>query len=281
MTLRVLYVAEIVGKAGVFAVKRVLPRLRRERDIHFVVAGGDAVTGGAGLGKNHAVYLRKLGIDSLLTGECAYYKKDIVEHLGKTSAVLRPANYPAQNPGRGFKAYETGAGRLGVAVFLGQAGFPRTHLENPFTACQGVLERLRRDARAVLVDFHAATTAEKKSLGAMLDGHVSALIGSHTRVATSDAGISSRGTAYVTDAGRTGSILSVGGLESGTRIKEYLTQIPDWAKDSWEGVEFQAYLIEIDEEGKARSMERIRIPVEVPHDENGAGDQDIKEDAHD
>ncbi len=272
MALKVLYIAEIVGKAGVFAVKKVLPSLRRERKIDFVLAGGDAVTGGAGLGRNHAMYLRKLGVDVLLTGDCAFYKKDIVEHLERSSAALRPANYPAAAPGRGFKCYETGSGRIGVAVFLGQAGYPRTHLENPFIMKDAVIDRLRRDAKAVIIDFHAPATAEKRAFFAACDGAVSAVIGSHARVATADAVVSARGTATVTDAGRTGSMDSVGGLEPKARIGEYLTQIPDWSRDAWARTEFNAILLEIDDEGRTVSMERITRPVEVPHEEIGDRD---------
>jgi 2',3'-cyclic-nucleotide 2'-phosphodiesterase len=281
MSLKVLYIAEIVGKAGVYAVKRVLPSLKRELKLDFVIAGGDGVTGGSGLGKNHAVYLRKLGVDSLLLGDCTYYKKDIVEYLGRTSAVLRPANYPPDAPGRGFKCYDTPSGRLGVAVFLGQAGYPRTHLENPFNAYAGVLDRLKRDAKAIIFDFHATTTAEKRTLFSMTDGKLSAVIGSHTRVATSDAAISAKGTATVTDAGRTGSTLSVGGLDPGARIGEYLSQIPDWSKDAWAGAEFNAFLLEIDDEGRTRSMERICRPVEVPREEAGTSDLDGDREAQD
>jgi metallophosphoesterase (TIGR00282 family) len=273
MGLKILYIAEIVGKAGVFAVKKVLPQLKREKGIDFVIAGADGVTGGSGLGRNHAVYLRKLGIDVLVMGECAFYKKDIVEHFQKTQALLRPANYPAQDPGRGWKAYECRGSRIVVASLLGQAGFSRTHLENPFLMFEDFSQRLRRESPILIVDFHAATTAEKRTLFAIADGKASALIGSHTRVATADYGVSGRGTAYVTDAGRTGSAVSVGGLESQTRIEEYMTGIPDWSHDAWDGIEFQALLLDIDPSGKARSMERIRVPVETPHEEIRQGDR--------
>ncbi len=272
--MRVLYIAEIVGKAGVYAVKRVLPGLRKELRLDFVAAGADGVTGGSGLGRNHAIYLRKLGVDALLTGDCTFYKKDIVEYLDRTSAVLRPANYPAEAPGRGFKIYETPKGRLGLAVLLGQAGFPRTHLANPFRAAQDIAERCARERVAAMIDFHAATTAEKRTLLAILDGQMGILIGSHTRVPSADAGISAKGTAAVTDAGRTGSTLSVGGLDPATRIREYMTQVPDWSRDAWEGLEFNAYLIELDSERRALSMDRIRRPVEVPKNAEGMGDSE-------
>lgn len=281
MSLKILYIAEIVGKAGVYAVKTALPRLKRERGIDFVIAGADGATGGSGIGKNHAIYLRKLGIDVLTTGECAYFKKDIVEHFQRTSALLRPANYPEGVPGRGWKAYECRGAKVVVAVLLGQASFSRTHLDNPFLMFERLVPTLKREGHIVLFDFHACTTAEKRSLFALADGKVSAVIGSHTRVPSADYEVTPKGSAFATDAGRTGSILSVGGLEPQARIEEYLSGIPDWSRDAWEGIEFQGLLVTVDESGKARSIERIRIPVEAPHDEIRTRDREDSLDAED
>ncbi len=273
MSLKILYIAEIVGKAGVFAVKKVLPQLRRDRGVDFVIAGADGVTGGAGLGRNHAMYLRKIGVDVLVTGDCSYFKKDIVEHFQKSSAILRPANYPEGNPGRGWKAYDCKGSKIIVLSLLGQAGFSRTHLANPFLTLQELGPRLARESPIIIVDFHAATTAEKRSLFAFADGKVSAAIGSHTRVASADWEISEKKSAFVTEAGRTGSCLSVGGLDAGTRIEEYMSGIPDWSRESWDGIEFQALLMEIEDSGRATSIERIRISVETPHEETRQSDR--------
>ena len=96
---RILFIGEIVGKSGVWVVKELLPRIREEKHIDFVVADGEGATGGFGIGKNHAVYLHKLGIDAITTGECSYYKKDIVEHFNRSPYMIRPANYPRGTPG--------------------------------------------------------------------------------------------------------------------------------------------------------------------------------------
>jgi calcineurin-like phosphoesterase len=105
--LRVLFIGEIVGKYGVFAVKSVLPQVRKEHGVHFVIANGEGATGGFGIGQAHAGYLHKLGVDVITTGECAYYKKDIVGFIRKAPYLLRPANYPPSNPGLGWKIYVT------------------------------------------------------------------------------------------------------------------------------------------------------------------------------
>jgi calcineurin-like phosphoesterase len=124
-----------------------------------------------------------------------------------------------------------------------------------------LLERLRQETPCVIVDFHAEMTAEKQTLFYAADGLCSAVIGSHTRVQTADERILPRGTAVITDAGRTGSSLSVGGCDAGQRIREYLSGIPDWTREAWEAPELQGVLVDIESGGKARSIERIKLPV--------------------
>lgn len=260
--IRILYIGEIVGRVGVFAVKKLLPRLKRETGADLVVACANGATGGAGIGKAHSVYLRKLGVDVLTTGEAAFYKKDIVEAFPKSPWLLRPLNYPPGVPGRGFRAYQTPKGPVVVAQLLGQAGFSRVHLENPFHVLDAALPALKDGAKAVLVDFRAATTAERRALFRYADGRVSAVVGSYGRALTSDAAVSAAGTASITDTGRTGSLMSVGGMDAATRIREYLSGVPVWAKDAVESPELQGCVIEIDAAGRAVSIETLRVPCE-------------------
>jgi metallophosphoesterase (TIGR00282 family) len=263
VSIRILYVAEIVGKAGVFTVKKLLPAAVRDLEVDFVIGNADSATGGAGLGRQHCVYLRKLGIEAITTGECAYYKRDIVEHMPKAPYLLRPANYPYGNPGRGYKVFtcSTAAGPVKVAVvqLLGQAGFSRVHLANPYQAISDLGRKLREETPIVVLDFHAATTAEKQTMSYHAGGLVSAVIGSHTKAQTADARVT-RGTAYITDAGRTGSLMSVGGQDPATRIAEYMSGIPSWAKDGSAGLELQGCLLEIGDDGRALSIKALRLP---------------------
>ncbi|GHV76155.1 metallophosphoesterase [Spirochaetia bacterium] len=269
--MKVLYIAEIVGKAGVYALKMALPELKKQKPADFIIAGADGVTGGNGLGRNHAAYLRKLGVQVLCTGECCFYKKDLVENLGKIPYVLRPENLNPQAPGIGARVYTTGTTKVAVAVLLGQSGFTRLHGDNPFARIPVLLERLRRETPYVIVDFHAEATAEKRTLFALADGACSAVIGSHTRVQTADETVLPGGTAVITDAGRTGSRNSVGGVDKDERIKEYLTGIPDWTREAWEQPELQGVYLDIDSRGKSLSIERIQWPVpELPVKETGA-----------
>ena len=272
VSIRILYVAEIVGKAGVFTVKKLLATARRELGADFVIGNADSATGGAGLGRQHAVYLRKLGLEAITTGECCYYKRDIVEHMPKAPYLLRPANYPYGNPGRGYKVFTCARGgtdangaargpvKVAVLQLLGQAGFSRVHLANPYQAVTDLARKLREETPIIILDFHAATTAEKQTMSYHAAGLVSAVIGSHTKAQTADARIARGGTAYITDAGRTGSLMSVGGLDPATRIGEYMTGISAWAKDGSEGLELQGCLVEAGEDGRAISIEALRIP---------------------
>ncbi|GHT94089.1 metallophosphoesterase [Spirochaetia bacterium] len=261
----ILYVAELVGKAGIYAFKKGLAALKRQKHIDFVIACADGATGGNGLGRNHAAYIRKLGADVLTTGECCFYKKDLVEQLEHLPYVLRPDNLTPGAPGFGSRIYRAGNEKIAVAVLLGQSGFGRLHGENPYTRLPLLLERLHRETPCIIIDFHAEATAEKRTLFAAADGRCSAIIGSHNRVQTADEQVLPGGSAVITDAGRTGSIESVGGTDRDERIQEYLTGIPNWTKDAWDKPELQGVLVELNGDGKARSIERIRYAVEAAH----------------
>jgi len=274
--MRLLYIAEIVGKAGIYSLKKALPELKRSRSIDFVVANADGATGGYGLGRNHAAYIRKLGVDAITTGECSFYKKDLVENISRLPYVLRPANLGASAPGWGSRVYPAGGGRkVAVAGLLGQSGFDRTHSDNPFSFLPELTERLRRETPFIVIDFHASATAEKLSLFRFADGRCSAVIGSHGRVQTADETVLPNGTAVICDAGRTGSVDSVGGCDTASRITEFLTGIPDWTRDAWVRPELQGVIIDIGDDGRASSIERVRIACpEVPD----AGDRKDPED---
>lgn len=260
MNIRILFVGEIVGKAGVFCVKTLLSDVRARTKADFVVANCDGTTGGFGIGRNHSVYLRKLGIDVITTGDQAYFKKDMVEHIEKAYYLLRPANHPPSNPGRGWRYYTVGDRKVAVVSLLGQAGFDRIHLSNPYTFLPELVERIKRETNTIIIDFHATTTAEKGSMFFHADGHVSAVIGTGQRVQTSDARVMPGGTGVICDVGRTGSIDSVGGLEPSIEIQKFLKQVPERSSEAWARPEMHAVVLEIDDDGKTVSIEAYREP---------------------
>ncbi|MDR0623545.1 MAG: YmdB family metallophosphoesterase [Treponema sp.] len=274
--MKILYVAELVGKAGVYAFKKGLPALKKRYAWDFLILNANGATGGNGLGRSHAAYLRKLGADVITTGECCFYKKDLTENIEKIPYVLRPENLNPEAPGHGSRIYKTAGKKVAVAVLLGQSGFGKLHGNNPYSILPALLERLRQETPYVIIDFHAKATAEKKTLFLAAAGRCSAVIGSHSRVQTADEAVLPGGTAVITDAGRTGSFQSVGGCDVNSRIQEYLTGIPEWTKDAGSQPELQGVLIDINESGKALSIERIReavpdMPIQTTR-ESAAGD---------
>jgi metallophosphoesterase (TIGR00282 family) len=268
--LRILYIGEIVGSPGVFCVKSKLAELKEEKNIDFVIACADGATGGFGIGKNHSVYLHKLGVDAITSGECIYYKKDMVPHIPKASYILRAANFPYGNPGRGWNVFRVGERSIGIVNLLGQSGFNRVHLNNPFLMIEGILEKIAGETETIIVDFHASTTAEKYTMFYHLEGKVAAVLGSHTKVLTADARVLPGGTAVIAGTGRTGSRYSVGGLDPEIEIRKFLTQIHEQSRVSWKDLELQGVIVEINEEGKAVGIEIVREACQA-EDHDGTG----------
>ncbi len=257
--LRILFIGEIVGKAGVYTVKTLLRGLKTELSVDFVVANADGATGGFGLGKNHAIYLRKLGIDVITGGEQIYFKKDMVPHIDSAYYLLRPANYPPATPGRGWRFYKPADDRkIAVISMLGQSGFDRVHASNPFSFLPELASRARKETPYIIVDFHATTTAEKYTMFHHGDGHVSAIVGTGTRVQTADARVMPRGTAVIADLGRTGSRDSVAGLDPGPEIRKFMTGVPERSSDTWVNLELQGAVVDIGEDGRATEITALR-----------------------
>lgn len=268
--MRILFLGEIVGKAGIFTIKNTLKPFIKENDVDFVIANGNGTTGGFGIGKNHSIYLKKLGINVITTGECAYYKKDVVQHFPRAPYLLRPANYPPGNPGRGWGIYNSGENKVGVIDMLGLYGFSRVHLSNPYTYLPELIKKIKQETNTIIVNFHSLTTAEKQTMFHHVDGSVSALVGSGTKALTADGTVSPNGTGFITDSGRTGALQSVGGLDPNIEVQKFLTQIPERSGDYWSEQFLQGVLLDIDDEGKAVNLKTINQRCEVEADEKSS-----------
>ena len=265
MDIRVLYIAEIVGKSGIQCVKQLLPVIKQKYSVDLIIGNVNGATNGTGIGKNHAGYLHKLGLDVLTGGDKIYSKKDLVDDFSEMHYVLKPANFPHDSPGRSWKTCTVKGRKITVVSMLGYTGFTRIHADNPFVQLPFLLERLKKDTNSIIIDFHATTTAEKKTFSFFADGQVSAIIGSHGRVQTADERIMQKGTAAITDAGRTGCINSVGGCSADSIINEYLTGIPNWTKSeeiSKETLpELQGIVFTVKDDGTAKNIMRLREPL--------------------
>ena len=255
---------ELVGRCGTGVIKNALRKFIAENGVEFTIAGGECITGGYGLGFQNALTLLHMGIDVLTMGEKAFYKPDMVESIGRKDRILRPANFPESTPGRGVRQFRVGDRRVCVINMLGMMGFSNPHLNNPFLLADSIVGRARSETPFVIFIFHAQATAEKKSMGALLDGRVSVVAGLHTKAQTADSCILPGGTAYITDLGRCGSTMSVGGFDPANEIKKFRTAVPVRSRESFESPQMQGLLVELDEQsGLAVSVEAIRLPVEV------------------
>lgn len=265
--MNILYIAEIVGKSGILCVKKLLPVVKRKYGIDFVVANANGATGGNGLGKNHAGYLHKLGCNAITGGNYIFAKKDMVDAFSTMPFVLRPQNFLKESPGAGYKIFKTVAGNVAVISLLGRWGFFNARGRNPFWELEGILPCIKEAAKIVMVDFCGATTAEKKAFAAFADGKVSAVFGSGARVQTADGEITHGKTAAITDAGRTGIVNSVQGLNPAMKLTEFVSGIPRWNCEINELdhvlQELQGVFVKINDDGKAESMESLKIPLEV------------------
>ena len=290
--MRIFYIAEITGKVGVWAVKKNIAEIKRRYQPDFIIANAGMATGAGGLGKQHAGYLRKMGIDCITGGDCIFQKKDLVENLPQMPFVLRPCNLPEHSLGAGYRYFTArNGGKLAVVSILGRVGRHRLLADNPFTLMQALLPKIERETPFIVADFSSTATAEKQTMAFFLAGRISALVGSGTGAATADERLMSaeydlsgagsadahidmqtatvetgceqhnRKTAYITDAGRTGSFDSVGGHAPSGKIREYRTGLFEYPQETWQRVCIQGLDIELDGAGGALSIERVRIEM--------------------
>lgn len=260
MSITILFIGDIVGKPGRQALSRELHRLVDRYMVDVVVANGENAAGGFGLTTEVAKELFGLGVHLLTGGNHIWDKKEQVPLILADPRIIRPANYPAGALGSGSAVLTTPSGvRVGVLNLEGRV-YMKT-LECPFLCADKELEWLKNETPIVLVDFHAEATSEKSALGWYLDGRVSALVGTHTHVQTADERILPNGTAFLSDAGMTGSFDSVIGMGKEETIHRFLTQLPAKFEVAKKDIRLNAVVIAVDEtSGKALSIERINIP---------------------
>lgn len=218
--MRVAFIGDIVGSPGREMLKSHLAKLRAEHALDFVIANYENASHGFGLTPKNANELFGYGIDCMSGGNHTWDKKEI-EALFETHEILRPHNYPSELAGTGCKVYDVAGEKLGVLNLMGHYGMPYT--DNAFRAALGAVEELKGEGvKNIFVDFHAEATSEKRAMMMLLQGYVSAIIGTHTHVGTDDLQIS-HGTAYMSDIGLTGCRDNVIGMDEKAPLKQFLT----------------------------------------------------------
>jgi metallophosphoesterase (TIGR00282 family) len=250
--MHILFIGDIIGKPGRKAVQRLLSGLRREYDVDFVVANGENAAGGFGITLETAQDILRSGVDVITSGGHIWDQKEMIPHLDEGLPILRPLNYPPGVPGVGYQQVDD----VGVVNVMGRV-FVGT-FDCPFRSMDSLLENLDPRPPVVVVDFHAEATSEKEALGWYLDGRVSVVVGTHTHVATADARILPKGTAYVTDLGMVGPINSIIGNTPEDVLPRFLYQTPTRLGVARGPVRFNSVLVEVDSvSGRAVSIQRV------------------------
>ena len=262
--MKLLFIGDIVGQPGRRAVRELLPKLRERHALDVVIANGENSAGGSGITLKIAEEIFAAGVDVITSGDHLWDQKEVMELLEQEKRFLRPSNYPPATPGRGGDVFTIQSSHFGVLSTLtigvlnlqGRTFMPP--LENPFLTGLDEVKKLRDQTKVIFVDFHAEATSEKIAFARMVDGQVSAVVGTHTHVQTADEQIFPGGTAYLTDAGFTGPHESVLGREIAPVIQRFLTNMPQRFEVAKERVILHGAVVEIDETtGRATAIQRV------------------------
>ncbi|MGI8726321.1 MAG: TIGR00282 family metallophosphoesterase [Solirubrobacterales bacterium] len=260
--MRILFIGDVVGSPGRRACAVAVPPLRESHRIDVCVVNGENSAGGLGINERCARDLFDAGADAITLGNHAFRQRDSYALLDREERIVRPANYPLSNPGRGSTVIDIGGRKLGILSLSGAMQLQVARA--PFPAADAEVGALRRaGAEVILVDFHAEVTSEKVALGWHLDGEVAAVLGTHTHVPTADARVLPGGTAHITDVGMTGPRQSILGVRIEDAIQSFTTQMPTRFKTADADVWINAVVVEVGDDGLATSIEQVLEPVEA------------------
>ncbi len=258
MGFTVLFIGDIVGKAGRRIVAALVQDIIRDYNVDFVIANGENAAGGTGITPDIANTLFASGIQVLTSGNHVWQKKEIIEYIRHENRLIRPLNFSPDAPGTGTCLVKMDEGIIVAVVNLVGRVFMEAY-SCPFRAIDQEVERLGQKADVIVVDFHAEATSEKKALGWYLDGRVGAVIGTHTHVQTADERILPQGTAYITDVGMTGARDSVIGVKKELVIQKFLTHMPVRFESSLLSPWLEGVVMTLDtQRGVALQIERIQ-----------------------
>ncbi|MFT5743413.1 MAG: metallophosphoesterase (TIGR00282 family) [Paracoccaceae bacterium] len=260
--MRILFLGDVMGRAGRAAITTNLPRLREEWRLDFVVVNGENATGGMGLSGAHAKTLLDAGADVLTLGDHAFDQKDMMSFIGSEQRIIRPINFSKAAPGVGARVFNAPGGRkVLVAQVLGQV-FMKRPFDDPFSAVDAVLRQhpMGGMVQASLIDMHCEATSEKMAMGHFCDGRASIVVGTHTHVPTADAMLLPAGTAYQTDAGMCGDYNSVIGMDKAEPLRRFITGMPKerFSPAAAEATLSGLFVVTDDRTGKATRVDMIR-----------------------
>ena len=257
--MNLLFIGDIFASAGRRIVQAKLPKLAEQESADLIIANAENAAGGFGVTPPIADELLALGIDVLTTGNHVWDKREIYDYLDASERILRPANYPPELPGRGLTVVRSRSG-VAVAVLNLQGRVHMSAVDCPFRKIDELLATLPADIKVRFLDFHAEATSEKVAMGWHVDGRVSAIIGTHTHIPTSDERILPKGAAYLSDAGMTGPYDSVIGIDKETVLRKFRTSLPVRMEAAQEMTELRGAVVTVDPAtGRARKIKRLTL----------------------
>jgi 2',3'-cyclic-nucleotide 2'-phosphodiesterase len=255
--MKVLFIGDVVGGPGRRGLAAAMPELRERHRPDLIVVNGENSAGGMGITEKTARAIFEVGADVITTGNHVYRHREAYDFLDREQRLVRPANYPHANPGRGHVVVEAASRRVAVINLSGAVGLQVAR--SPFHEVDAILERI--DADCAIVDFHAEVSSEKVAMGWHLDGRVAAVLGTHTHVPTADARVLPGGTAHISDVGMTGSRTSVLGVKPEQILERFITQMPVRFETAEDDVWVMGAVVAIDERGLADSIEQVMVPA--------------------
>jgi 2',3'-cyclic-nucleotide 2'-phosphodiesterase len=250
----------VVGRPGRRAIEERLPSLREELGIDLCIVNGENVADGVGITPKLADKLLAAGADAITLGNHTWRRGEIAPYLEQSDRVIRPANFSAHAPGRGSTLVTAADGTEVAVINLQGALFMNTQI-HPFEIVERLVDAARERTPVIVVDMHAEATSEKVALARMLDGKVTAVIGTHTHVQTNDARVQPGGTAAITDAGMTGPHDSVIGVQAAHAIHRMRTGMPIRFETAEGDARIEGVLVECGADGRATSCDAVRVSV--------------------
>jgi len=259
----ILIIGDVVGSPGRGILKKALRVLRKQRDVEYTIANVENAAGGFGVTKDVCDEILDAGVDCMTSGNHIWDKKEILGVIDLIPQLLRPLNYPPDQPGRGSHVGKTRSGVKVATLNLSGRVFMHGAMDDPFSLGLREVRRLREETKVIVVDMHGEASSEKTAIGHHLDGLVSAVVGTHTHVPTCDHRVLPKGTAYCTDLGMTGPYDSVIGVEKDAVLRRFLTGMPSRFETAKGDPRFAAAIVDVDPQtGLARSIDRMLLEEE-------------------
>ena len=261
--MRILFIGDIVGKVGRNAIAEYLPKIKQSYRPTVSIVNAENAAHGKGLTEKLYKQLLRDGVDFMTMGNHTYGQREIYDFIDDANRMVRPANFPSEAPGVGMRFIQINDIKLAIINLQGRSFMQ--DIDDPFKKADQLIEEAKKETNFIFVDFHAETTSEKNAMGWYLDGRVSAVVGTHTHIQTSDERVLPNGTGYITDVGMTGYYDGILGINRDEVIERFITSlpqrrvVPDDGRSVLSGV-----IIDLDKDGKTKQIERILINDDHP-----------------